>query len=61
LDFSGGSGTLASYPYFHIHRIMSEIIRCHWAATEPNLSYHDSEWGVPLHDDRRLFEFLILE
>ena len=37
------------------------ITRCAWARTEPNLSYHDTEWGVPLHDDRALFEFLILE
>jgi len=36
-------------------------VRCPWAATEPNLSYHDKEWGVPVHDDRTLFEFLILE
>jgi len=35
--------------------------RCPWAATEPNLSYHDREWGVPVHDDRLLFEFLTLE
>src|SRR5262249_34419669 len=35
--------------------------RCPWAATEPNVQYHDQEWGVPLHDDQRLFEFLILE
>ncbi len=35
--------------------------RCEWAKTEPSLSYHDKEWGVPLHDDRKLFEFLILE
>ena len=35
--------------------------RCPWAATEPNITYHDEEWGVPVHDDRRLFEFLILE
>ena len=35
--------------------------RCHWAATEPNITYHDVEWGVPVHDDRLLFEFLILE
>lgn len=35
--------------------------RCVWANSEPNLSYHDEEWGVPVHDDRRLFEFLILE
>ena len=37
------------------------IIRCSWAKSEPHLTYHDREWGVPLHDDRRLFEFLVLE
>ena len=36
-------------------------IRCPWAATEPNRTYHDNEWGIPVHDDRTLFEFLILE
>src|SRR3982750_3308816 len=35
--------------------------RCTWAATEPNITYHDAEWGVPVHDDGKLFEFLILE
>lgn len=35
--------------------------RCPWAASEPNITYHDNEWGVPVHDDRKLFEFLILE
>jgi DNA-3-methyladenine glycosylase I len=35
--------------------------RCPWAAVEPNIAYHDREWGVPVHDDRVLFEFLILE
>ena len=35
--------------------------RCPWAATEPAITYHDKEWGVPVHDDRVLFEFLILE
>ena len=35
--------------------------RCAWAAKEPMIRYHDEEWGVPLHDDRRLFEMLILE
>ncbi|PYJ50595.1 MAG: DNA-3-methyladenine glycosylase I [Verrucomicrobia bacterium] len=35
--------------------------RCPWATTEPNITYHDNEWGVPVHDDQRLFEFLILE
>jgi DNA-3-methyladenine glycosylase I len=35
--------------------------RCDWARTELSIAYHDREWGVPLHDDRALFEFLILE
>ncbi|MDH3360889.1 MAG: DNA-3-methyladenine glycosylase I [Nitrosopumilus sp.] len=35
--------------------------RCEWAKDEPNITYHDKEWGVPQHDDTKLFEFLILE
>jgi DNA-3-methyladenine glycosylase I len=35
--------------------------RCAWARGELDVRYHDEEWGVPLHDDRRLFELLILE
>src|SRR5271170_6043322 len=35
--------------------------RCHWAQSEPNLTYHDTQWGAPVHDDRMLFEMLILE
>ncbi len=35
--------------------------RCHWAQTEPMIAYHDEEWGVPVHDDRKLFEMLCLE
>lgn len=36
--------------------------RCAWCSDDPlYVSYHDTEWGVPLHDDRRLFEFLVLE
>ncbi len=36
--------------------------RCPWALGNPlEMAYHDQEWGVPLHDDRRLFEFLVLE
>lgn len=35
--------------------------RCFWAQREPNIRYHDLEWGVPQHDDQMLFEFLILE
>jgi DNA-3-methyladenine glycosylase I len=38
-----------------------QLQRCGWADTEAHLDYHDREWGVPVHDDRRLFEFLILE
>ena len=37
-------------------------IRCAWAGTDPlMIDYHDQEWGFPLHDDQKLFEFLILE
>lgn len=35
--------------------------RCPWVTVEPSITYHDEEWGVPVHDDRKLFEFLILE
>ncbi len=35
--------------------------RCAWARQEPEITYHDSEWGTPLHDEHRLFELLILE
>jgi DNA-3-methyladenine glycosylase I len=44
---------------------MSEPTRCGWAfvagSTPAYVNYHDEEWGVPVHDDRRQFEFLILE
>ena len=40
---------------------MRTIQRCGWARTELSIAYHDKEWGVPLHDDRALFEFLVLE
>src|SRR5258708_7151648 len=35
--------------------------RCEWATNSLNIAYHDMEWGVPVHDDTKLFEFLILE
>jgi DNA-3-methyladenine glycosylase I len=35
--------------------------RCGWAKTDLSIAYHDAEWGVPVHDDRALFEFLVLE
>jgi DNA-3-methyladenine glycosylase I len=37
------------------------LIRCPWASNALNIPYHDKEWGVPLHDDQKLFELLILE
>ena len=41
---------------------MMELVRCGWAGTDPRMiAYHDKEWGVPVHDDRFLFEFLTLE
>src|SRR3954452_2225032 len=43
--------------YFH----QQMTTRCGWAKTELMIAYHDKEWGVPVHDDRMLFEFLILE
>jgi len=39
----------------------AELRRCAWAGNELSIRYHDEEWGVPVHDDRTLFEFLILE
>lgn len=38
-----------------------EITRCSWPSNELAIRYHDEEWGVPVHDDRTWFEFLILE
>jgi len=39
----------------------SAVVRCSWARSELSIRYHDEEWGRPVHDDRTLFEFLILE
>ena len=38
-----------------------QLIRCTWATNPLSIRYHDEEWGVPVHDDHRWFEFLILE
>ncbi len=41
---------------------MDHKIRCGWVNDDPlHIKYHDEEWGVPVHDDRKMFEFLILE
>ena len=37
------------------------VTRCSWATGDEMIAYHDAEWGVPVHDDRAMFEFLILE
>ena len=42
-------------------RVTATPIRCGWAKTDLSIAYHDAEWGVPVHDDRMLFEFLVLE
>jgi DNA-3-methyladenine glycosylase I len=41
--------------------VSAGVRRCAWATNDLAIQYHDAEWGVPLHDDRMLFEFLILE
>lgn len=46
---------------FHMAKAKT-VIRCSWAGTDPlYVKYHDTEWGVPVYDDRKLFEFLVLE
>lgn len=40
---------------------LSAVTRCAWATNQRLMDYHDTEWGVPLHDDQRLFELLVLE
>src|ERR1700722_11329031 len=37
------------------------LVRCQWPSNDLSIAYHDKEWGVPVHDDRKLFEFLTLE
>src|SRR5258708_34221295 len=50
------------FPYTTLFRsVSSDLERCSWARNALNIPYHDEEWGVPLHSDRGLFEFLILE
>ena len=41
---------------------MTKVKRCPWAESDPfSCAYHDQEWGIPIHDDKKLFEFLLLE
>lgn len=53
-------GVPGGYP-MKIATTKPEIVRCPWATTPLGIVYHDEEWGRPVHDDRRLFEFLVLE
>jgi DNA-3-methyladenine glycosylase I len=46
---------------FWVTKDTGEKVRCGWASGELSIRYHDEEWGMPVHDDRTLFEFLILE
>lgn len=49
-------------PDENFHSWGSKMMRCGWAGDDPlMISYHDEEWGVPVRDDRKLFEFLVLE
>ncbi len=41
--------------------LKQDVVRCEWARNDLAIHYHDHEWGVPHHDDRALFELLILE
>src|SRR5262249_37367507 len=56
---SGGSGD--SRPARRAMSAPETRRRCRWARTPLSIAYHDTEWGVPVHDDRMLFEFLTLE
>ena len=49
---------MSSIPYATGGKPMN---RCSWARDELSIRYHDEEWGVPVHDDQRCFEFLVLE
>ena len=40
---------------------VTNLVRCGWASTPLSIEHHDNEWGTPVHDDRLLFEFLVLE
>src|SRR3954464_8553439 len=40
---------------------MADLTRCHWPKSDLSIAYHDTEWGVPVHDDRKLFEFMVLD
>jgi DNA-3-methyladenine glycosylase I len=42
-------------------RDQNKMARCAWPSSDLSIAYHDEEWGVPLHDDRKFFEFMVLD
>jgi len=59
LEFSNG---LDFYPGFFFMVYLAMTVRCHWPGNDPlYIKYHDEEWGKPTTDEKKLFEFLILE
>jgi DNA-3-methyladenine glycosylase I len=45
----------------YMKKSLNELKRCNWVSDDIHIKYHDTEWGIPLHDDGKLFEFLILD
>src|SRR5438309_195851 len=56
-----GRRTRPHYSKIAASRSISHMQRCGWARNQLMIEYHDKEWGVPIHNDRKLFEFLLLE
>jgi len=52
---------LNTFPQIKVLKKHKDVVRCSWPSNELSILYHDREWGVPQHDDRVLFKFLILE
>lgn len=42
-------------------KVQSDMVRCHWPKNDLAVRYHDEEWGVPVHDDRKWYEFIVLD
>jgi DNA-3-methyladenine glycosylase I len=52
---------MRSMAFLPMKQPLTDVVRCSWPSDDLSILYHDREWGVPQHDDRVLFEFLILE
>ena len=60
-SFAPRFALVAAWPAWPTYNPATMRRRCHWARDPLDVAYHDREWGVPVRDDRRLFEFLLLE